>query len=233
MLKRKLISVIILCLLLPMIVISSYFLAKGKQYYLVSVIVILLSMLPFFASLERKKLQTRELVITASVVAIAVASRAAFFFLPQVKPMCAVLIVTAMTFGAEFGFISGAMSMLISNFIYGQGMWTPFQMLGMGMTVFLTVLITKKVKTENRIVAGIVSALLCLVIYGGIVDLSSVFMMTSEKNMQSILAVYASGLPFNMIHAVTTGIIVTLIQPEISEKLERIKIKYGLFGEKE
>lgn len=232
MLKRKIISIITLCILIPAIVIGAFFLTKGKQYYLTSLIIIGAAMFPFFFSLERKKLQTRELVILASVIAAAVASRAAFFFLPEVKPMFAVLIMAAIAFGAEFGFISGAMAMLISNFIYGQGMWTPFQMLGMGVTVFLTAITVRKLREKNRIIIAIISGLFSCVIYGIIVDLSSVFMMLSSFNIKSIASIYISGLPFNIIRGVSTAVIVALTQPLINEKLVRIKVKYGLFGEK-
>ncbi|MCQ2485417.1 MAG: ECF transporter S component [Clostridia bacterium] len=230
--KRKIMSVIVLCVLIPAVVVGGFFLAKGKQYYFTSLIIIGLSMLPFFLSLERKKLQVRELVIMASVIAIAVVSRAVFFFLQQAKPMCAILIITSVAFGAEFGFVSGALTMLISNFIYGQGMWTPFQMLAMAMTVFLSAVVIRTFKIKNRFIVGIISGIFCFAVYGIIVDLSSVFMMLSEFNFKSILSIYLSGLPFNIVHGVTTGVIVILVQPEINEKLDRIKIKYGLFGEK-
>lgn len=230
--KRKIFSIIMLCAAIPAAVILGWFLTDGKQYFLLSLLIIAASMVPFFLSLERKKLQVRELVITASVIAIAVASRAAFLFLPQIKPMCAVLIIASAAFGAEFGFVSGALSMLISNFIYGQGMWTPFQMMGMGVTVFVCALIIRSFKIKNRIIMGVISGVLCFFLYGVIVDLSSVFLWVTEFNFQSIAAVYLSGITFNLIHGVTTGIIVALIQPPVNEKLERIKIKYGIFGER-
>lgn len=230
--RKRIISILILCLLIPAVVIAGFFLAKGKQYYLVSLLVIAISILPFMLSLERKKLQLRELVIISSVIAISVASRAAFFYLPNIKPMCAILIIAAISFGAEFGFTCGALSMLLSNFIYGQGMWTPFQMLAMGVTVFVCALIFRTFRIKNRFILGIVSGILCFALYGIIVDLSSVFMMVSEYNLRSVLSIYASGFPFNIIHGLTTGICITLFEPSVSEKLERIKQKYGLFGEK-
>lgn len=230
--KRKIISAIIICLLIPALVICGYFLTSGGHYYLVSVIIIAVSMLPFFLSLERKRLKSGELVITAAVIAIAVASRAAFFFLPNIKPMCGILTAVAVSFGAEFGFVSGALSVLLSNFIYGQGMWTPFQMLGMGLTVFVSSVIIRAFRIKNRFVSGIVSGLSCFILYGLVVDLSSVFMMLSEYNLKSVSAIYLSGMPFNAIHGLTTAVVVALIQPSIIRKLERIKTKYGLFCEK-
>ncbi len=229
---RKTASILIFCLLIPALVVTGYFLTKGREYYLLSLLIIAAAMIPFFLSLERKRLHTRELVITASVVAIAVASRAALFFLPQVKPMCAILIIAAIAFGAEFGFVSGALSILISNFIYGQGLWTPFQMMGMGTTVFLCALILRSFQTKSRWIIGIVSGALSFFVYGILVDSCSVFMMVSKFSLSSVLAVYSSGLPFNFIHGITTGVLTALLQPPVHEKLNRIKTKYGIFGEK-
>ena len=230
--KHRIISVSVLCIFIPAVLISGVFLAKQKQYLPVSLIIAAVSMLPFFLSLERKKLQVRELVIMASVVAVSVASRAAFFFLPQIKPMCALLIATAIAFGPEFGFVSAALSVLLSNLIFGQGIWTPFQMTGMGLTVFLCSLIFYRSKRKNRFLIAIVGGLLCFAVYGAVVDLSSVFMFVSEINIKSALAVFASGVPFNLIHGLTTAVILAIAQSVINEKLERIKIKYGLFGRK-
>lgn len=227
--KRSIFSGVIFCLLLPVIVIAGYFLAKGKQYYLVSLLVIAVALFPFFFSLERKRLQVRELVLAASIIAIAVASRAAFFFLPQVKPMAAILIICAAAFGPEFGFVSGVLAVLLSNFIFGQGMWTPFQMLGMGLTVYFSALLFFRSKSKNRFLLAAAGGLFCTVVYGGLVDLSTVFMSVSEFTPRAVLAIYQTGLPFNLIHGCTTAAIIALIQPEINTKLERIKIKYGLF----
>lgn len=232
MYKRRLISNIILCILAPALVVSGYFLIKDGQYFITAILLIILSAIPFIISLERKKLQVRELVIMSTVTAIAVASRAAFFFVPQVKPMCAIVIISGIAFGSEFGFAVGALSVLISNFIFGQGMWTPFQMLGMGLTAYFSVLIVRKIKIKKRFIIAVISGVICTIIYGLIVDSSSVLMMVSDINLKSVLSIYVSGLPFNLIHGVTTAIIIFIIQPEINEKLERIKIKYGVFSEK-
>lgn len=229
---KKHLSVIIFCAVIPAAVIAGYFLTKGKQYFLLSLMIVCASLFPFFLSLERKKLKVRELVITASAVAAAVASRAAFFFLPNIKPMCAILIIFATVFGAEFGFVSGAISVLLSNFIYGQGMWTPFQMLGMGLTVFACAWLIRTFKIKNRLLLGAVSGALCFVIYGVVVDISSVFMMVSQFNISAILSVYLAGVPFNAVHGVSTAIMVAAAQPLISKKLERVKTKYGIFSEK-
>ncbi len=179
----------------------------------------------------KRRLKARELVTVASLIAIAVASRAAFYELPQVKPMCAIVIIASMVFGPTIGFTTGALSMLLSNFIFGQGMWTPFQMLGMGMCGLICGFVFKNKKiAENRIAVAVIGFLVCFAVYGIIVDTSSVIMMASEFNIKTILSIYASGVPFNAIHAATTFAVLLLAAPVFCQVLERIKIKYDLFG---
>ncbi len=179
----------------------------------------------------KKRLNVRELVTVASLVAIAVASRAAFYELPQVKPTCAVVIITSMVFGPTIGFTTGMLSMFLSNFIFGQGMWTPFQMLGMGLCGLICGFIFKNKKiARSRITAAVIGFAICFAIYGIIVDTSSVIMMASEFNIKTILSIYASGVPFNAIHGATTFVILLLASPSFCQVLNRIKVKYDLFG---
>ena len=65
-------------------------------------------------------------------VSLAVTGRAAFFMLPQVKPVAAIVIIAGVCLGGESGFVAGAMSGFISNFFFGQEPWTPWQMFGFG-----------------------------------------------------------------------------------------------------
>lgn len=233
MFKRKLTSIIVFLIIVPLVIVLGYFMIKGKQYYLVSGLICILSFVPFFSSLERKKLQPRELVTMACIIAAAVASRAAFFFLEQAKPTCAIVVLASVVFGPEFGFVSGALSMLLSNMIFGQGMWTPFQMLGMGLTAFICGLLFHKERFKGNIIfVGLVSGILCFVVYGLIVDTSSVFMWITDFSFKTVLPVYISGLKFNIIHGISTSIFIILCGKIIIEKLERVKIKYELFNEK-
>ena len=108
----------------------------GTNYYLCSLLLILYAMVPFFISFERRKPQARELVTIAVMSAIAVASRAAFIMVPFFKPMTGIIMITGIAFGSEAGFLTGAVSAFASNFIFGQGPWTPWQMFAYGVAGF-------------------------------------------------------------------------------------------------
>ncbi len=227
--KRKIASAVSF-LLIPAVILLGYFFLEREHLYLTCAAVLILSMIPFFLSLESKKLHARELTTLASMTAIAVASRAAFYALPQIKPMCAIIIITAVVFGSQIGFLTGALSMLLSNFIFGQGMWTPFQMFAMGLCGLLAGIIFHNKKSSSKpILVAIAGATLCFFVYGIIADLNSVLMFSSHFSIPVIISVYTSGLPFNLIHSATTFAVLILFSDVFIKVLKRIKIKYGLF----
>lgn len=228
--KTAVISAVTLAVLIAAACIGRQFLAGKEYYYPLAVIIILAACLPFFISFEKKRPSSRELVMLACMAAIAVASRAAFYALPTVKPMCAVVIITAVCLGPQTGFICGAVSMFASNFIFGQGPWTPFQMLAMGAVGLAAGLIFhgRKIR-HNRFVLAVAGGILCFAVYGAIVDISSVLMMTTSFSLGQILAIYASGFAFNLSHGITTALVLLVAGQAFCQKIERIKIKYGMY----
>ena len=66
------------------------------------------------------------------------------------------------------------------------------------------------------------------VIYGGIMNPASVIMWQSNININMVLSSYVMGMPFDFIHAVSTVFFLFFAAEPMLEKLERIKIKYGL-----
>ncbi|MFR1974937.1 MAG: hypothetical protein ACLS3F_10420 [Oscillospiraceae bacterium] len=69
-----------------------------------ALLVLLACMLPFFMVFEGRKPQARELVIIAVLCALGVAGRAAFFMLPQFKPVLALTIISGVSSAARPAF---------------------------------------------------------------------------------------------------------------------------------
>lgn len=222
----------LLTVLLTAAATASMKLFEGTRFcYVSATVIILAACVPFFVSFEKNRPSARELVALAAMCAAAVASRAAFFALPTIKPMCAIVIITAACFGAQTGFVAGAVSAFASNFIFGQGVFTPFQMLALGAVGFAAgVIFSNKRLRDSRAALSIIGGLLCFVIYGLTVDISSVLMMATSFSLKQILSIYASGVPFNASYAATTAVVLAVAGKGFIEKLERIKIKYGMFG---
>ena len=205
-----------------------------RKYYFVSIMVIIYSMVPFFIRFEMRRPQGREIVIVAVMVAIAVAGRAAFFMVPQFKPVVAIVIISGVCLGKETGFLIGAMTGFVSNFIFGQGPWTPWQMFCFGLIGYLAGLIfeknlVKKTPKKRKIILCTFGGLATFFIYGGIVDLWTVLGMTPEPKLETLLLTYTVALPFNLIHAFATVFFLYFITNLMINKMERVKLKYGAF----
>lgn len=228
----KILSAILILLTAVTVVLWQIFLAESTSVYLVCAIVLLISMIPFMLSFERSAPTARELALLAVLIALAVASRAVFYLIPQFKPIAAVVIVSAVCLGAQRGYIIGAFSAFVSNFIFGQGIWTPFQMVALGLVGFFAGLIFKKIR-PNRWSLSIVGFLLAFALYGIIADSSSVLIMVSDFNLESVLAVYSAGLPFSAVFGGATAVFLFLFGEAFIKKLDRINTKYGIVKIKE
>ena len=228
--KRTLLSVILIILLIPLTLFIGVFYIDIKQYYLVAFAVLFECMLPFFMIFEGRKPKARELTIIAVLCAIGIAGRAAFFMLPQFKPVLALTIISGVAFGGEAGFLVGAVTMLASNILFSQGPWTPWQMFTMGIIGFLAGILYKKgLLRRSRLSLCIFGVISAIVIYGGIMNPALAFIWGNETlNWNIIISYYITGFPMDCIQAIATAIFLWFIAEPMLEKLDRIKIKYGL-----
>ncbi len=227
--KRTIAAAVMILLLIPLTLFIGIYYLGGKKYYFISLLILLETMLPFFLVFEGRKPQARELVIIAVLCALGVAGRAVFFMLPQFKPVMAITIIAGVAFGGETGFLVGAMTMLASNVMFSQGPWTPWQMFCMGIIGFLAgVLFRKGLLRRSRLSLCVFGALAAIVIYGGIMNPASALMWSSDLNGKIILSYYISGFPMDCIQAAATWIFLWFAGEPMLEKLDRIKVKYGL-----
>lgn len=89
---------------------------KDKQYAWISLCVAVLSCVPFFLAFEKGKSGTKEMILIAVMVALSAVGRLIFAWAPSVKPVTTLVIITAMYFGPQAGFMTGALTAVISNF---------------------------------------------------------------------------------------------------------------------
>ena len=221
-------SLAILVVLVPLAV--WFFSRFDRKYYLSGLTVIVLTMAAFFLHFESRKPQARELVILAVLCALAV-----FAAVPHFKPMLAIVMLTGIAFGPESGFLCGAISGFASNFIFGQGPWTPWQMFAYGIAGLLAGLLAmwgvlKKTPKgwKDVIVLAVFGFLAILVIVGPLLDTSTFFTMATTYDTAAVLAVYAAGVPVNCIHGAAVALTMLLFGKPLLDRLRRIQIKYGM-----
>ena len=203
--KRVLLTLLFLVLPVLLVVWQVCF-ADTTSWYLVAAVLLLLSALPFFLHLERKPISAREMALLSVLTALAVVSRAVFYLIPQVKPIAAVVIVAGMCLGPFSGYMVGALSAFLSNFLFGQGIWTPFQMVALGLVGLLAGMLLRPGRV-NRWVLALVGFFLATVVYGLVVDLSTVLMTVTDFTWPAVLAVYASGAPFDLVFGGSTAVL--------------------------
>ena len=226
---RTKITLLLSLLLIPMTIWAGLRFGGGRKYMLISFAVIFETMLPFFLIFEGRKPQARELVILSVLSALAIGGRAVFFALPGFKPVASMVILTGVAFGAEAGFMVGAMTMFCSNVLFGQGPWTPWQMFAMGIMGLLSgVLFRKGLLHRERLSLSAFGGLMTFLIYGGIMNPASVLMYQPNPDWQMILTAYITGVPADAVHALATVLFLWFLSEPMLEKLDRVKVKYGL-----
>ena len=227
--KRTIAAAVMILLLIPLTIFIGTTYLDDQKYLFISLLVLFECMVPFFLVFEGRKPQARELVIIAVLCAIAIAGRTLFIALPQVKPVLAIVIISGVAFGGETGFMVGAVTMLVSNFYFGQGAWTPWQMFAAGIIGFLAgVLFKKGLLYQSRGVLCVFGFIVTVVIYGGIMNLSTLILTRTPVNFQTVTAYMLQGLPFDIIHGFFTLAVLFFLAEPMLEKLERVKTKYGL-----
>ncbi len=232
--KRTKVALLMILLAVPLTIYVGVYFFGERKYYFISMLILLETMLPFVLVFEGRKPQPRELVVIAVLCTLGVAGRAVFFMLPQFKPVAALVIIAGVAFGGETGFLVGAVTMLVSNMLLSQGPWTPWQMFAMGVIGFLAgVLFRKGWLRRGRLPLTIFGALAALVVYGGLINPSFVVMYQAEITWPMLLTAYIAGFPFDLVHAIATGLFLWLLSQPLLEKLDRIKVKYGLIEEQE
>ena len=245
--KLKSVKASIISILLSFIILLFGVKIGDRNYWFVSMSLIILAIWLFFSLFESRKPRAREIVPIAVMSAIAAIGRFAFAMLPQFKPVAAIVIITGMSFGPEAGFLTGAVSALVSNFFFGQGPWTPWQMFAFGVLGFLAGLLYTVIfcgSTPYSLGPGellykykIIKNKLSICIFGGIagylygfiVNLWIVSTQLNDITKERLMTIYISSIPFDTIHAVSTILFLFILAMPMKEKMERLKIKYGLF----
>ena len=227
--KRTLVATFLILLLIPLTIYIGVFFLGDRKYYFISLLIILETMIPFCMVFESRKPKARELIVISVLCAIAIASRAAFFMLPQFKPIIALVIIAGVCFGGETGFLVGSITGFVSNFLFGQGPWTPWQMFAFGVIGFIAGILFKKgFLRKTKASLCIFGFFATFVIFGGITNPASVIMWQNKITWDMIESSYILGMPFDLIHASGTAFFLWFISEPMIDKLERIKVKYGL-----
>lgn len=196
-------------------------------------LVVALVLLLFFAGYEAGRPALRQIMPTLVLAAIAAAGRILFTSVPDLKPVSAIAIIAGATLGRRNGFMVGALAALTSNFFFGQGMWTPWQMYAWGLVGYLGGVLADagafarrngSVRLFALLVFGSASGL----IFGAIINAYDIIGFVQPLTAAGAVARLASALPFDVLHGVATSAFLAVLYVPWTRRIARVVRKYGL-----
>lgn len=207
---------------IPALVMLGAFLFSAERYLIISLGVAILSLLLFYTGIEEKKIGSRRMVLTAVFTALSVAGR----FIPVFKPVTALTVIAAVYLGAESGFLVGSLSALLSNIYFGQGPWTPFQMLAWGLIGLFAGYLSQPLKKHRwaMLLYGVLSG----IFFSFVMDIWTVLWYNGSFSLELYLTALVSAIPYTVIYAVSNFVFLFFLSKPLGQKLERIKLKYGV-----
>lgn len=226
--KKRITINILLILAAVGVIIFGVRMFQDRKYNLISILIAFLACIPFYMAYEKKEGSIRRMVVLAVMVAISVVGRLIFAVTPGFKPVTAIVVIAAIYMGSESGFLIGSLSAIISNMFYGQGPWTPFQMLawgGLGLIAGLPVM--QKILKKRVILAAY--GFLAGFGYSAIMDIWTVLSFDGSFSLARYLTVLAMALPVSIEYAISNVVFLMLGIGPIGRKLKRINIKHGIF----
>lgn len=217
-------SVVMLILLIASIVLFNY-----KAYLLLSFVLIAMTMIPFFARFEVRKITSREIVILAILAAIAAVSRVPFAPLPSVQPTSFVIIITGLVFGAESGFIVGAVAAIVSNIFLGQGPWTPWQMYAWGM-IGMTAGLLRNTWWMKQMWGKLLFGFVWGYLFGWFMNFWIIVSAIENFTWEFFISIYIASIYFDLAHGLSNVFFLFIFSASWIRILHRFKKKYGLLA---
>lgn len=204
-------------------------LLPGRSYYLTGTLIVLYVLAAFFLSFEGRRPQARELVVLAVLCALAVASRSVLAIIPHFKPIFGIIMISGIAFGSQAGFLVGAVSAFVSNFFFGQGPWTPWQMMAYGICGCTAGFVYRKQWLDKHpLTMAIFAFFNVLLLVCPLLDSTTVFTTLPTLTLPSVLAVFTASIPINLLQATSAFLTLLLLGKPLLSRLDRLKVKYGM-----
>ena len=213
-------------LLIPASILIGIKVFQDRAYIWISLWISLLSAVPFFLAFERRKANTKRMLLLSVLTALSVLGRFVFAPLPHFKPVTAMVVLTGMYLGAESGFLCGALTAILSNILFGQGPWTPFQMMTWGIIGLLSALFSRWLQKSRWFLAGF--GALAGVLFSFIMDVWTVFGFGDGFSLPRYWAAVAAAPPVTAVYAGSNVVFLLVLAKPIGEKIRRVIEKYGV-----
>ena len=216
------------------LVMGAALLTGAANAALLMMVVVTLVLVLFFLGYERSQPALRQIMPTLVLAALAAAGRILFAAVPDFKPVSAIAIIAGATLGRRNGFMVGALAALASNFFFGQGMWSPWQMYAWGMVGYIGGVLADAGMFEDPATGRPRRLMLALcglasgALYGVIINAYGVLGFVRPLTVPGTIAYVAASLPFDALHGVATAVFLSVLYGPWTRRIRRVIRKYGL-----
>lgn len=191
------------------------------SWQLASFTLLALALAGGFAWWERSRPSSRTVALVATLAALAVLGRIAFAAIPNVKPTTDIVLIAGYTLGGAPGFAVGATAAIASNIFFGEGPWTPWQMLAWGLVGLAGAALARWRIPRLPMAAICAGAGLA---YGAITNLS-LWVPYSSHTLSSYLLIEGQGLPFDIAAAIGNFVFYLAFGPALIRSLRRFRAR--------
>jgi energy-coupling factor transport system substrate-specific component len=188
-----------------------------------SILILTVGLVASFAWWERSRPPARLLALVATVAALAALGRIAFAPIPNVKPTTDIVLFAGFALGAAPGFAVGAIAALTSNFFFGQGPWTPWQMAAWGLVGLLGAGLARIAPRSGRVRLSLACAFAGL-LYGELLN-ASLWVTYSDHSVTALLGYIGRGVPFDVAHVVGNVAFCLAFGPAFVAALSRFQLR--------
>ena len=196
------------------------------SWELASFLILAAVLLAGFAWYERSRPPAQVVALVAALAALAIAGRIAFAAFPNVKPTTDIVVFAGFALGGAPGFAVGALTALVSNFWFGQGPWTPWQMAGWGMCGLLGAALAA---VGGRNVGRLTLAAVCGfagVAYGALLNFSLMATYGGDLSLEHFLVLESRAVPFDAAHAIGNVAFALVAGPAMIRMLSRFRERF-------
>jgi len=195
------------------------------SWQLASFVILGLVLLGGFAWYERSRPPSQVVALVAALAALAIAGRIAFAAFPNVKPTTDIVIFAGYALGGAPGFAVGALAALVSNFWFGQGPWTPWQMAAWGLCGVLGALLALGMRNASRFaLAGICG--IAGILYGALMNFSLMATYGGDLSWKHFWVLEGRAVPFEIAHVTGNVALALVAGPAMVRMLARFRERF-------
>ncbi|HEX5988661.1 MAG TPA: prenyltransferase/squalene oxidase repeat-containing protein [Solirubrobacterales bacterium] len=178
-----------------------------------------------FAWYERSRPPAQVVALVAALAALAIAGRIAFAAFPNVKPTTDIVVFAGYALGGAPGFAVGALTALVSNFWFGQGPWTPWQMVGWGLCGVFGALCALGTRNAGRLTLAAICGF-AGIFYGALLNFSLMATYGGDLSWRHFLVLEARAIPFDVAHVLGNVVLALVAGPAMVRMLVRFRERF-------